>query len=52
MWKALRIQKKIPLKENAKFTYLVGVRYKSNGYLLGTVSIRKGEYNPNFFDAS
>lgn len=26
------------------------MRYKSNGYLLGSLD-RKGEYNPNFFDA-
>lgn len=32
-----------------KFTYLAGVRYKSNGYLLGSLDT-KGEYNPNFFD--
>jgi len=31
------------------FSYLVGVRYKSNGYLLGTLDT-KGEYNPNFLD--
>ncbi len=36
--------------KNQKFTYLAGVRYKSNGYLLGSLD-RKGEYNPNFFDA-
>ena len=35
--------------KNQKFTYLAGVRYKSNGYLLGSLD-RKGEYNPNFFD--
>lgn len=32
-----------------KFTYLAGVRYKSNAYLLGSLD-KKGEYNPNFFD--
>ncbi len=41
--------KKDSTSENAKFTYLVGVRYKSNGYLLGSLD-KKGEYNPNFFD--
>ncbi len=41
--------KKDTLNDAAKFTYLVGVRYKSNGYLLGTLD-RAGEYNPNFFD--
>jgi hypothetical protein len=35
--------------KNEKFTYLVGARFKSNGYLLGSLD-RKGEYNPNFFD--
>lgn len=35
--------------KNQKFTYLAGVRYKTNGYLLGSLD-RKGEYNPNFFD--
>ena len=32
------------------FTYLLGVRYKNNGYLLGAMET-KGEYKPNFFDA-
>ncbi|HMV15538.1 MAG TPA: carboxypeptidase-like regulatory domain-containing protein [Chitinophagales bacterium] len=41
--------KKDTANENAKFTYLVGLRYKSNGYLLGSLD-KKGEYNPNFFD--
>jgi hypothetical protein len=31
------------------FTYLVGVRYKNNGYLLGAMET-KGDYKPNFFD--
>lgn len=41
--------KKDKEKTNPKFTYLVGMRYKSNGYLLGSLD-KKGEYNPNFFD--
>jgi hypothetical protein len=41
--------KKNSIKENPKFTYLVGMRYKTNGYLLGSLD-KKGEYNPNFFD--
>ena len=36
-------------KTAPKFTYLVGARYKSNGYLLGSLD-KKGEYNPNYFD--
>ena len=31
------------------FTYLVGVRYKTNAYLLNAMEA-KGEYKPNFFD--
>ena len=30
-------------------TYLLGVRYKNNGYLLGAME-SKGAYKPNFFD--
>ena len=32
------------------FTYLVGVRYKSNAYLLHFMETR-GDYKPNFFDS-
>ncbi|MDR2972693.1 MAG: TonB-dependent receptor plug domain-containing protein [Bacteroidales bacterium] len=32
------------------FTYLVGVRYKTNSYLLKSMET-KGDYKPNFFDA-
>jgi hypothetical protein len=35
--------------KNKKFTYLTGIRYKTNAYLLGSLDA-KGEYNPNFFD--
>lgn len=41
--------KKDTAKDLAKFTYLVGMRYKTNAYLLGSLD-KKGEYNPNFFD--
>ena len=41
--------KKDTTDSNPKFTYLIGTRYKSNGYLLGSLD-KKGEYNPNFFD--
>lgn len=32
-----------------KFTYLMGVRYKSNQYLLNSLEVQ-GDYNPNFLD--
>lgn len=32
-----------------KFTYLVGIRYKTNSYLLKSMET-KGTYKPNFFD--
>lgn len=32
-----------------KFTYLIGIRYKSNSYLLKSMET-KGSYKPNFFD--
>jgi len=32
------------------FTYLVGVRYKTNAYLLKSMET-KGDYKPNFFDS-
>lgn len=35
--------------KNKKFTYLTGVRYKTNRYLLGSLDT-KGEYQPNFVD--
>ena len=35
--------------KNNKFTYLTGVRYKSNQYLLGSMET-KGEYRPVFAD--
>lgn len=33
-----------------KFTYVVGIRYKTNSYLLKSMET-KGTYKPNFFDA-
>ncbi len=37
------------LNNNKKLTYLLGVRYKSNAYLLKTLET-KGDYKPSFFD--
>jgi len=34
---------------NNKFTYLVGIRYKTNSYVLKSMET-KGTYKPNFFD--
>jgi len=36
-------------KNRDVFTYLVGVRYKTNSYLLKSMET-KGDYKPNFFD--
>ena len=36
-------------KNRDAFTYLVGVRYKNNAYLLGSLK-KIGDYRPNFFD--
>lgn len=38
------------LSKNGKFSYIAGVRYKTNRYLLGSLD-EKGEYNPSFIDA-
>lgn len=35
--------------KNQKLSYLFGLRYKSNAYLLGSLD-QKGEYNPRFLD--
>lgn len=35
--------------KNQKLSFLFGLRYKSNAYLLGSLD-RKGEYNPRFLD--
>jgi len=37
-------------KNRDVFTYLAGVRYKTNAYLLNSMDA-KGDYKPNFFDA-
>ncbi len=37
------------INKNNKISYLLGVRYKSNAYLLKALDT-KGEYKPNFFD--
>ncbi len=37
------------LTKDKKLTYLLGVRYKSNAYLLKSMET-KGDYNPTFFD--
>jgi len=34
---------------NRRFSYLTGIRYKSNKYLLNSLET-KGDYNPKFFD--
>lgn len=38
------------ISKNKKITYLVGVRYKSNSYLLKSLET-KGDYKPSFADA-
>jgi len=37
------------LSKNGKFSYITGVRYKTNRYMLGTLD-EKGEYDPRFVD--
>jgi hypothetical protein len=37
------------LNKNRKFTYLLGIRYKSNQYILNAMET-KGDYNPTFTD--
>lgn len=38
------------LTKNGKFSYIAGIRYKTNRYMLGTLD-EKGEYDPRFIDA-
>ncbi len=38
------------ISSNERFTYLTGLRHKSNQYLLGTLDT-KGDYRPSFSDA-
>ncbi len=35
--------------DNLRFTYLIGARYWSNKYVLGTLDV-KGDYHPSFYD--
>ena len=37
------------ISKNKKLSYIGGIRYKTNRYLLGSLD-EKGEYNPNFTD--
>ncbi len=37
------------ISDNERFTYLIGLRYKSNQYLLGTLDTQ-GDYSPSFSD--
>ncbi len=37
------------VSKNKKLTFISGVRYKTNKYLLGTMDV-SGDYNPSFFD--
>ncbi len=37
------------ISKNKKLSYITGVRYKTNKYLLGTMDV-KGDYNPSFLD--
>jgi hypothetical protein len=37
------------ITKDKKLSFLFGLRYKSNAYLLGSLD-KKGEYNPNFLD--
>ncbi len=43
---ALHIQ---DISKNKKFTYNIGLRYKSNQYLLNTLDVQ-GDYQPTFYD--
>ncbi|NPA36326.1 MAG: TonB-dependent receptor plug domain-containing protein [Chlorobi bacterium] len=36
--------------KNKKLSYIAGIRYKTNKYMLGTMDV-SGDYNPDFFDA-
>jgi len=37
------------VSKNKKLTFISGLRYKTNKYLLGTMDV-SGDYNPSFFD--
>lgn len=46
----LGVEAHVEDKVSARFNYLVGARYRSNGYLLNSLPT-KGSYNPVFYDA-
>ncbi len=46
----LGVESHIAHKVNARFNYLIGARYRSNGYFLNSLPT-KGAYNPVFYDA-
>ncbi len=50
MMSLLGVESHIAQKLNSRFNYLVGARYRSNGYLLNSLQT-KGAYNPVFYDA-
>lgn len=50
MMSLLGVESHIAQKVNSRFNYLVGARYRSNGYLLNSLPT-KGAYNPVFYDA-
>lgn len=50
MGSLLGVEGHVEQKVNARFNYLVGGRYRSNGYLLNSLPT-KGGYNPVFWDA-
>jgi len=46
----LGVEAHLEQKVNTRFSYLIGARYRANGYLLNTLPA-KGAYNPVFWDA-
>jgi hypothetical protein len=46
----LGVEAHVEQEVNSRFNYLVGARYRSNGYLLNSLPT-KGSYNPVFWDA-
>jgi hypothetical protein len=50
MMSLLGVESHVAQKVNAKFNYLVGARYRANGYLLNALPTQ-GSYNPVFYDA-
>lgn len=49
MMSLLGLESHVAQKVNAKFNYLVGARYRANGYLLNALPTQ-GSYNPVFYD--